>query len=76
MDLANKPVNPVIDWEDYSAEPDKAGITYKEALVLHLAGNPALFTDIDSNIITDNEPLIAQDILTQADEIIRQMELK
>ena len=70
MKLANKPMYPVIDWEDYSAEPDKAGITYKEALVLALAGNSMIVSREYS--IKEN----AEVLLLQVNEIIKQMELK
>ena len=70
MNLADKPVHPFQESGRWSDEDMEEGITYKEALVLALAGNPAVVETFHSLTFEQN----ATNLLEQADEIIKQME--
>jgi len=73
MNLADKGVYP-IDGTHLSQgfNEDFGGITYKEALVLHLAGNSGL---VDVQIRAEDEDLTYVKLLMQtADAIIKELE--
>ncbi len=80
MNLADKPVYPFVNSDGFvtsrlSQDIDMAsfsGITYKEALVLALAGNSGL---VDVQIRAEDEELTYVKLLMQtADSIIKELE--
>lgn len=68
MKLADKPVYPYKIGHDVLNGGDEfeGGITFREALILSLAGNSTFFTE--------SPVTIAMNIIYQADEIIKAME--
>ncbi|KKK49875.1 hypothetical protein LCGC14_3130640 [marine sediment metagenome] len=80
MSLANKPVYPFVNSDGFvtsrlSQDIDMAsfsGITYKEALVLALAGNSEMVLDDDKQRMTYE--WAAQSIVSQADSILKELE--
>ena len=72
MNLADKPVHPFQESGRWSDEDMEEGITYKEALVLALAGNSALLMNDGGCLISDEA--FAKVVTLQADAIIKQME--
>lgn len=70
MKLADKQVYPFeyVDIQLNNKKIIRAGITYKEKLVLALAGNPAMLQMFGDKF--------AERIITHADAIIKQMEKK
>ncbi len=80
MDLANKPVYPKsgVYNSEKGIKYEQHGITYREVLILALAGNPEITTQAhkDRNI-PDGYGIMrwnAEKIRRQADAIIKEME--
>lgn len=78
MSIANKKTYPYLfDWNKTAYrgnEEHNYGITFKEALILHLATNPnmvSISTELNNNI---NFELNAQLILQQANAIIQEID--
>lgn len=82
MNLADKLIHPlslvevggiINDNLDYDTSRETAGITYKEALVLALAGNPEYVYRLNREP-EDNDKSTAIRLIKQADAIIKEME--